>query len=182
MIDLSIYPVDEHGNRIVPDEVFDQNYNELPDGTKNQSMTARAYHGGKLSILGSNPEKDRAIQSAGGKALSAVKAQRRTICQAVDYLLAQKIPPEHLQQAVSEQLRQFLPEDCSLVDLLGLSMLQEAMKGNAKAAEYIRDSVGERPKDELKINAEQTISDADRALLEKVNARYEAQKNGRLPE
>lgn len=52
-----------------------------------------------------------------------------------------------------------------------LFMLADAVKeGNAKAFEVLRDTSGQKPKDEINLTAD-IMTAADRALLEKVNAR-----------
>ena len=80
-------PEDEKGNKIVPDAFFDQYYKKLPNGTKNATGSLRAYNGGRLGILGADPEKDKEIQRAGAEALNAARAQRRTMAEDIAIML-----------------------------------------------------------------------------------------------
>lgn len=55
---------------------------------------------------------------------------------------------------------------------MNFSMLSEAINnGNVKAAQFVRDTVGEMPT--VKQEVTNTMSDGDKALLEKVSKRLE---------
>ena len=153
---------DDKGNYIVPDELFDKYYKELPRGTVNESKTYRAYNGGKVKSLTSE---NRDIQVMGGKALQAKLKQRRTFAEAISTVLAQK--PS---QKVREELE--LDSTADNLDAVIAAMLKQAQRGNVKAGDFLRDTVGEKPTDKLEASVE-TMTAEDREMLENIQKRME---------
>ena len=151
---------DDKGNYIVPDELFDKHYKELPRGTVNESKTYRAYNGGKVKSLTSE---NRDIQVMGGKALQAKLKQRRTFAEAISTVLAQK--PS---QKVREELE--LDSTADNLDAVIAAMLRQAQKGNVKAGDFLRDTIGEKPTDKLEASVE-TMTAEDREMLENIQKR-----------
>lgn len=166
--DISIYPqttkTDKEGKEksfyVVPDEVFNEHLKELPEGTYNESRTYRAYNGGKLYQLGSDPVKDKEITTAGANASNAAQAQRRTFKEQADILLS-KVDKENGRTGLEN---------------ITIAMLERAMAGDVKAYTALRDTAGEKPADSLDLNAN-VITEADKALIEKLKGRLEAQHN-----
>ena len=74
-----------------------------------------------------------------------------------------------------------LPEGATLYDVLVASMAQEAIiEGNVKAAEFIRDSAGDKPTDKREVNAA-VMTAQDLELLKNIERRMSArdgQKEG----
>jgi hypothetical protein len=159
--DITIYPKEDYTTSkgeektryILPDEVFWEHLKEIPDGTINESRTRRAAKNGALKILGSEPEKDRKIQKAGGEALQATIRQRKTFREDFLALLAQK--------ADNGKTRQ---------ENIVISMADRADLGDVKAAQFIRDTIGEKPADTVDLNAN-VMTEADKALIDKLKAR-----------
>lgn len=166
-LDLSGYPEDEKGNKIIPDDIFEENYKHLPNGTKNESGTYRAFNKGKLGILGTDPETDKEIQRKGAEALNAAHAQRRTLAETIDVMLRRKAP-EEIREAYN------LPEGATLQDAATLALLLQATKGNVKAFATMRDTAGEMPVSKQEITAD-VMTAADRALVEKLSRRLDGQ-------
>lgn len=159
---LADAPEDEKGRKIVPDEIFDKYYKLLPAGTSNESITKRAVNKGYINVLGNNPERDREIRRAGAEALNAKHAQRRTLSDTLDVLLRKKAT-----QADIDAYN--LPADATYQDAIMAAMMQQAAEGNVKAGQFIRDTIGEQPTAKQDVNV--SMSDADKALLDKVQAR-----------
>lgn len=153
---------DDKGNYIVPDELFDKYYKELPRGTVNESKTYRAYNGGKVKSLTSE---NRDIQVMGGKALQAKLKQRRTFAEAISTVLAQK--PS---QKVREELE--LDSTADNLDAVIAAMLKQAQRGNVKAGDFLRDTVGEKPTDKLEASVEAMTAE-DREMLANIQKRME---------
>ena len=151
---------DNKGNYIVEDDLFDKYYKELPRGTVNESKTYRAYNGGKVKSLTSE---NRDIQVMGGKALQAKLKQRRTFAEAISTVLAQK---------PTEKVREELELDSSAdnLDAVIAAMLRQAQKGNVKAGDFLRDTIGEKPTDRLEASVE-TMTAEDREMLENIQKR-----------
>ena len=141
-------PEDEKGNKIVPDAFFDQYYRQLPNGTKNAAGTLRAYNGGRLGILGGDPERDREIQKAGGEALQAVIKQRRTMAEDIAIMLNKY----DKNMEMTEQEKGLM------------AMLREWQDGNVKAGQFLRDTVGEQPVNKQEITGE-LMTDADKQVI-----------------
>ncbi len=158
--------IDEKNNRIVPDDIFETYYKELPQGTKNSSGTWRASCNGKLKILGGDPEGDKEIHRAGGEALQATARQRRTSRQILEELASKKANRETIE-------RLGLAEGTSNLEALNYAQYIKAQQGDTKAAEYVRDTMGEKPTTE--INAEVTaVTPEDQELMKRVAARLES--------
>ena len=169
-IDLEaiVIGTDEKGNRIIPDEIFNAYYKELPKKVINKSKSWRTTPtGGKIKILGGDPEGDKAIHEAGGKALQATLEQRRTCKEILEEIARKKAPIEYLEDMQ-------LPEDTSCLEAANYAQALRAIRGDTKALEYIRDTLGEKPTD--KISAEVTaLTPEDKELLERVSKRLEAE-------
>ena len=139
---------------IVPDDIFDEHLKELPNGTINQSGTYRASCGGKLTILGTDPERDKAIQDKGREANRSTLLQRRTFREQADIILSR------------------LDKDTgkSGVENITIAMYERALAGDVKAYTALRDTAGEKPAETLDLNAN-VITEADQALIEKIKNR-----------
>ena len=159
---LAEAPEDEKGNKIIPDHIFEKYYRQLPNGTRNKSRSMIAVNGGILKPLGADPERDKEIHRAGADALNAKHAQRQTLSETLDVLLRKKAT-----QADIDAYN--LPSDATYQDAIMAAMMQQAAEGNVKAGQFIRDTIGEQPTAKQDLNV--SMSDADKALLDKVQAR-----------
>lgn len=159
--DITQYPKEDYTTSkgeektryILPDEVFWEHLKEIPDGTINESRTRRAAKNGALKIFGTDPEADREIQKQGGESLQAAIRQRKTFREDFLALLAQK--------ADNGKTRQ---------ENIVISMADRADLGDVKAAQFIRDTIGEKPADTVDLNAN-VMTEADKALMDKLKAR-----------
>ena len=165
--DVTIYPEETYTNskgeektrRIVPDDVFEEHLKELPDHTINESRTYMGFHGGRLKPLGLDPENDRKVREAGAAATNAKLAQRRSFKEQVDILLTSKDS-----------------NGKSCLENIINAMYDRSQQGDVKAAQFLRDTAGEKPADSLDVNAN-VITEADKALIEKLKGRLEADHN-----
>lgn len=161
--DVTIYPKETYTNSkgeereryIVPDEVFEEHIKELPDHTINESRTYMAFHGGRLKPLGLDPENDRKVREAGAAATNAKLAQRRSFKEQVDILLSSK----------DENGK-------SCLENIITAMYDRSQAGDVKAAQFLRDTAGEKPAEAIDLNAN-VITEADKALIEKLKNRLE---------
>ena len=169
-IDLEAITIttDEKGNRIVSDEIFNAYYKELPIKVINKSKSWRTTpSGGKIKILGGDPEGDKAIHEAGGKALQATLEQRRSCKDILEQLAVKKADIEELERLGME-------EGTNNLEAASYAAVLKAIRGDIKALEYIRDTLGEKPTD--KISAEVTaLTPEDKELLERVSKRLETE-------
>ena len=97
----------------------------------------------------------------GGKASVKAKRQRKQLKELFKSMLATSIPQEDLKEKIKTM--GFKDEEENYNTLLGMTTLNEALKGNIKAVEMIRDTIGEKPKEEVAIevnnNASKEIED-----------------------
>jgi hypothetical protein len=155
----------EKGFYIVPDEIFNSYYKELPAGTVNESKTWRAANTGKIKIL---TAEDRDIQRAGGKALQATLRQRRSIQETVKIMLAQKATPEEI-EAYN------LPEGATKQDAIAAAMFARVIEQKDVAAfNSLRDTAGEKPTDRISAEVE-TITAEDRERIQRILNRTRTQ-------
>ena len=152
--------IDEKNNKIIPDDIFDSYYRELPNGVINNSKTWRTSNGGKIKIFGGDPEADKTIHQKGAATSNAAQAQRRTFKDAIDYMLRQKAKKEAI-----EDLE--LKEDATNLDMIIASALRQAARGNTKAYEFLRDTAGEKPTEKIAAEVE-TITAEDRERIERI--------------
>ena len=61
----------------------------------------------------------------------------------------------------------------TIQDALMIRAIKTAQEGNVKALEFIRDTSGNRLKDEIQIDGNVIMTDADRQLLENIRKRLE---------
>lgn len=165
-LDLSGYPEDEKGNKVVPVDIFEANYKLLPNGTRCEDGRI-IVNGGILKPFGYDKENDKQIQKMGADALNAKHAQRQTLSETIDIMLRRKAP-EEIRQAYN------LPEGATLQDAATLALLLQATKGNVKAFATMRDTAGEMPVSKQEITAD-LMTAADRALMEKLSRRLDDQ-------
>lgn len=148
---------------IIPDDIFDSYLKELPEGTTNESQTFRAYNGGKLTRLENNIEEASKRGLAGAIASNATQSTRRSIREILEELSTRTVTAEEAEEYGME-------EGTSLLEAATLAQFRRAMKGDTKAAEYVRDTLGEKPTD--KIDASVTsLTAEDKAMLERISAR-----------
>ena len=163
-LNIEQYPKNDKGFYVLPDPIFDKYLYCLPDGTVNESGTERASCGGKLKILSDN---DTEIQRAGGKALQATLKQRRSFAESIDAYLRKPARLEDIE-------RYNLSQNATMQDAMDAAIVAQAIRGNSKAYELLRDTVGEKPVDKQEITGN-IITEADKSLIEKLKNRLENQ-------
>jgi hypothetical protein len=156
-------PVDDKDNRIIPDDIFDLYYKILPEKCVNQSRSWRTTPtGGKIKIFGADPEADKEIQKKGAETLNAALAHRRSMSEDIQLMLTKK--------ASNEAIRELnLTADANNQQAIIAAAILQAIQGNVKAQQFLRDTIGEQPTAKQDLNV--SMTDEDRKLLDKVEAR-----------
>ena len=157
---------DEKGY-IIPDNIFDSYLRELPPGTTNESQSYRAYNGGKLARLENDPEEASKRGTAGANASNTTQAARRSIKEILEELSKKTVTAEEAEEYG-------LIEGTTLLEAANLAQIRRAMNGDTKAAEYIRDTLGEKPTEKISAEVE-TITAEDRERIEKILKRKETE-------
>lgn len=93
--------------------------------------------------------------SKGGKASGEARRRERTLRNTLEKLLSLPIQDEATRDFI--RALGFNDEELDNKTALNVSMYQEALKGNTKAFELIRDTIGEKPTDRLQIEERPVI-------------------------
>lgn len=165
-IDLITLGKTEKGYHIIEDNIFNEYYKELPAGTVNKSGTWRAANNGKIKIFGGNPEEDKAIHIKGAATSNAAQAQRRTFRDTINYMLKQKANKRTIEDLG-------LTDGATNLDAVIAAAFMQANKGNVKAMDFLRDTVGEKPSDRLEATVE-NLTPEDRQMLENIKNRLDS--------
>lgn len=165
--DLNEYPLNNKGHRVVPDDVLVEYRKALPAGTINESGTYRVANShGLLYILGSDPEMDKKVNENSISSSNRAQARRRSLGDSLKILLQQKAPDDVVKNVQGT-------EGMTYQDAITAAAAKQASRGNIKALEYVRDTIGEKPTERTEIGLH-GLSDADRELLANVARRVEA--------
>lgn len=160
----------KRNNDIVPDDIFDKYYRLLPDKVENQSGTWRTVStGGKIKIFGGDPESDKVIQQMGANTLNAAKAQQRTFKEVIAEMLTNPAKSEDIE-------RLGLNQGATTLEVIIAGQLQQAGHGNSKAAEFLRDTVGEKPTEKLDASIT-ALTPEDREMIRNMESRLAAENN-----
>ena len=106
-------------------------------------------------------DEQREIASKGGKASGAARRRKRTMREAAQLILQ---APARAEQAALLQKYGIPERDCTNLMLIMAKAVQLAADGNLKAAEFIRDTLGENPQYKIyKKKLEYLIADKEAA-------------------
>lgn len=99
------------------------------------------------------PEQRRENGRKGGIASGEAKRKKRAMRETLDVLLA--MPMKSGKFADIESIKNFAAikgKNINVQEAMIISMLQRAMKGDVKAAEWIRDTAGQKPIENMNMN------------------------------
>lgn len=97
-------------------------------------------------------EKAREIGRKGGKASAEKRRQNKTFKEIINKFLDGKLEQEELKQQMLNF--GFADEEISNKSAVVFSLWKEAVKGNTKATEILRDTIGEKPVEKQEIKGE----------------------------
>lgn len=120
-------------------------------------------------------EKDRLkeIVTKGGKATQECLKKARSFKDVCSQALTTKVSKEKAMSFVGDDIDLIPFDDDGYTDMqtvLSVRALRISSDGNAKYLEFIRDTSGQKPKDEMSITAD-IMTDSDRALIENISRR-----------
>ena len=123
------------------------------------------------------PERRKEIARRGAEKTHAIRGEKKTARESLEKLLSIKVTDQiidgaRLSPEIAERLKLENP-DATLYDLIQIVAIGNAIDGSTKAAEYVRDTAGDKPKDQIDISANIT-TDQDRELLRLVADRLRA--------
>lgn len=98
-------------------------------------------------------DEQKAIARKGGIASGKARREKKKMRETLDILLA--MPMKDGKYADVESIRNFAAlkgKNITVQDAIMIAQVQKAMKGDTKAAEYIRDTIGQKPVDNVDMN------------------------------
>ena len=157
------------------DNTFIEGYTE--EGTKAKYIFDKHkwFYGNEISQLNFIPmterteEERKLLASKGGKARWDKERNKRTMNDMAKELLDRTMSNDSIEEVLGSS-REILGEDNTVSAVLLVKMIQQAMAGNSKCAEFVRDTAGYKPRNEVDISAD-IITDEDRSLMDKLQKR-----------
>lgn len=143
-------PRNEKGQPVIPDDVFVDNANDLPKGTRSESGYCKQENGYTTPFI-KGESRTKEIASMGAQANKEAWGKRKTMAETIDIYLKKTD-----KDGVSNQ------------DKIIMGMIEKAMSGCVGASEFLRDTVGEKPSDNLNLDV---MTEADKQLIENLKAR-----------
>lgn len=116
------------------------------------------------------------LQAEGRTKGHETKRRRQTIREICEYMLAlpladrEAVTDDKAQQMIV-QIEQATGRKPTLYEAITAAQVAAAMDGNTKAAAFVRDSVGDKPVDQVQVS--EAVTDGDRALMAKLEARLQ---------
>lgn len=118
----------------------------------------------------------RRIASKGGKASAAKRRERKALKEslgvALDIALSGKVDTDLSKIDFADALQ---AEGLSMQDKIAVAMIAEAANGNVRAAEFIRDTMGEKPVEKLDITGD--IAQAEKDIAAHIRKRKRSGKS-----
>ena len=115
-----------------------------------------------------SPEKQKEISIKGGLARQKQVKERQTMKETLNVLLNMELSRD---KAVEISGDSTINGTLSMQEALMIRAINTAKEGNVKALEFIRDTSGNRLKDEISIDNNVIMTNADRKLLENIQKR-----------
>ena len=93
-----------------------------------------------------SPEEGKAIMAAGGRASGVARRKRRTFRESLKAILALDVnDPAVKRELLDNGL------DPTILNAISLGQAVQAQRGNTEAARFVRDTIGEKPREGLEI-------------------------------
>lgn len=138
----------------------------MTDGQRENVKNLKALKSNKET----QTENERNIRSLGGKARQAQIAERKSMKEDLNQLLNIRLSKVQAKRLIGDDI-EALGDNITMQRVLLVKASQEALQnGNMRALEFLRDTVGDSPKMQSEIQLD-VMSDADRALIAKLNQR-----------
>ena len=150
-------PTDEKGRPIISDEDFIDNMKEIPSGTRSEAGKLST-NGGYIVLRKEGDPRNKEIGKMGGEKAAETYLRRKTFKESITILLNQKDK-----------------NGVSMQDKIVEAMANKAMDGCVGAFEALRDTVGEKPTDQLNVDV---MTEGDKKLMENLMKRLGCDKSG----
>ena len=141
-------PKDEKGRPVISEEDFMDNLKDLPKGIMSEGRKISTNCGGYLQCGIKGDPKTYENCAKGGQAAAENWKRRKTFAESITILLNQKCGDGQTMQ-----------------DKIVAAMAAKATDGCVGAAEFLRDTVGEKPTENMNVDV---MTDGDKALMQKL--------------
>lgn len=138
-------PKDHKGRPVIPDDIFTDNLKELPTGVMSEDGRYSCSNG-CIRPMEKGTQRAKEIASKGGKASNEMYRERKKWAESIDIYLKKTD-----ENGVSNQ------------DKIVMGMIAKAMEGCVGASEFLRDTVGEKPTDQVSLDV---MTEGDKQLME----------------
>lgn len=158
--------------------------NKKSDKSPEERAAARAKSNANLRPRNSFPE---GVPQKGGKARAKQRREQRALREILKEMLAIELPDTAAQavaardesggtEAIARGVAQGQGHSLTAYQVTALAQIARAVQGDSRAAEFVRDSAGDKP-GEVVQSAGEPITAADLELLRKVSARLAGGEN-----
>ena len=115
------------------------------------------------------------VRRKGQLAQAEKRHRKKALNDILDTILAMKCDTSALTDdyiiETAQKLAAEKGEDITLYEAIALAQIKQAINGDTKAATFVRDSAGDKPIDRSEVMNMETITDADRKLMENISKR-----------
>jgi len=142
---------------------------------KIQIENGKAHANNLIDITTRPKEEQLSICRQGQKAMLEVRKKRKNIKDILDIiggLSATELASNYVSAELVDKMSE-VSEEITIYDVINLVQTEKAMQGSVRSAEFVRDSLGERPKDNVQIDVD-IITDSDREMLQNLHDRIES--------
>lgn len=152
-------------------------YQQVIDGDVEPIGSEKGWLNLKRYDLLSDEEK-RELHVQGGKTRAQEKRDRKTLKDDLLKVLKSTELTKRLARESNSDVLIELAQDKNVTvqDLVTVSALIQIVQGSPKMFELVRDTIGEKPKDDIQINAD-IVTSADRKLIENLRNRLGVVQN-----
>ena len=116
-----------------------------------------------------DPDKHKEYSIKGGTKTQEILHEKRTLNDIAKNMLSAVLTETQVNEILGDATN-LIGEDRSAGAVMIAKMIQTACAGSFKAAEFVRDTAGYKPQQQVSIEAD-IMTDADRSLLEKIGRR-----------
>ena len=133
----------------------------------------------KRTKITDRPEKEQLqIRRNAAAASAKVKREKKSAKESIQNILSLCIDDNMLRRAAADpailkRIRETAP-NATLYDLVNIVAIDKAIDGSIRAAEYVRDTAGDKPTDKIQADINNVMTDADRQLLQSLSDRIGA--------
>lgn len=102
-----------------------------------------------------SPNEQRKIAASGGKASGKKRREKKALRETLDALLNMPIKSgKHTDIESIKNLAELKGKNISVQEAIAIAMLKKALKGDERAATWVRDTSGQKPTDEVRMSGE----------------------------